>query len=165
MHNIDGLKQEISDINADIEQYRAMSTDSFYVNQDNDPYKDAPDPSIILPKGKVKPFSNTTVNFNPGHYSDSSQTESLAVHRADFITRLEQELFDKKNILAAINCVLYYLNGYDKKADREIIYYRYSEHLPWPVVAKKMYADKDNLRHREQHIIDDIITNYNVRLK
>jgi hypothetical protein len=78
---------------------------------------------------------------------------------------LEQELFDKKTVLAAINCVLYYLEGYDRQVDKQIIQLRYKEHLPWVVVSKKVYADKDNLRHREQKIVDEIISNYNIRLK
>lgn len=173
LHNLDGLKQDIADINADLEQYRAMQTPVFYAegdkisqsDKDTDPYKDAPDPSIILPKGKIKSFSNTQVDFSPGHYSDASPVESLAINRADFITRMEQELFDKKTILAAINCVLYYLGGYDRQVDKQIIQLRYAEHLPWHVVAKKLYSDKDNLRHREQKIVDEVINNYNARLK
>jgi hypothetical protein len=165
LHNLEGLKQEIADINADLEQYRAMSSESFYVNQDSDPYKDAPDPSIILPKGKIKAFSNTQVNFSPGHYSDTSPTESLAIHRADFIAKLEQELFDKKTVLAAINCVLYYLNSYDRQADKQIIQLRYTEHLPWAVVGRKLNYDRDYVRQRDQKIVDEIISNHNVRLK
>lgn len=165
LHNLDGLKQEIADINADLEQYRAMSSDSFYVNQDADPYNDAPDPSIIAPKGKIKAFSNTQVNYNPGHYSDHSNVEQLAVNRADFIARLEQELFDKKTILAAINCVLYYLDGYDRQIDKQIIQLRYREHLPWSIIGYKLSFDKDYLRQRDQKIIDEIISNCNARIK
>jgi hypothetical protein len=166
LHNLDGLRQEIADINADLEQYRAMSIESFQVNEDSDPYKDNPDPTIIFPKGKIKTFSNTAVNFSPGHYSDNSSTESLAIHRADFIAYLEKQLFDKKIMLAAINCVLYYLDNIDKK----IIYYRYgngsqdNEHMPWWKAAKEICYDKDTLRHKDQQICDGIIRNYNIRI-
>ncbi len=149
LHNLDGLQQEISDINADLGDYRAMVSDSFYVCQDAAPLPDHPDPD------------GSKHNKHRNH----SNVEQLAVNRADFISRLEQELFDKKTALAAINCVLYYLGGYDRQIDREIIQLRYKEHLPWAVVAKKLYADKDNLRHREQKVVDEIISNYNVRLK
>jgi hypothetical protein len=44
LHNLDGLRQEIADINGDLEQYRAMSSDSFLVNQDSDALPDTPDP-------------------------------------------------------------------------------------------------------------------------
>jgi uncharacterized protein (UPF0335 family) len=165
LHNLDGLRQEIADINADLEQYRAMSSDSFLVNQDSDPYKDAPDPSIILPKGKIKPFSNTQVNFSPGHFSDSSPTESLAIHRADFISKLEQELFDKKTVLAAINCVLYYLEGYDRQVDKQIIQLRYKEHMPWSQISKKISYETTTLKHKDCRIMDEIISNYRVRIK
>jgi uncharacterized protein (UPF0335 family) len=165
LHNLDGLKQEIADINADLEQYRAMSSESFLVNTDPDPYRDAPDATQYFPPEPVDAFSNSVVQPKGGHYNDHSHVETLAVHRADFIAKLEQELFEKKTVLAAINCVLYYLNGYDRQVDKQIIQLRYMEHLPWAVVAKKLYADKDNLRHREQKIIDEIISNYNARLK
>ncbi len=166
LHNLDGLKQEIADINADLEQYRAMSSEGFYVNNDPDPYKDCPDPSIIAPKGKVKPFTNRVVNFNPGHYSDHSSVEALAVVRADFIRRLEQELFDKKSIMAAINCVLYYLEGYDRQIDKQIIQLRYKEHLPWKVVSHKMpYIDRSNILLHDKKMVDEIISNYNVRIR
>lgn len=172
LHNMDGLKQEIADINADLEQYRAMQTPVFYADgekisqsdKDVDPYKDTPDPSIILPKGKVKPYGNTVVNFNPGHYSDHSNVETLAINRADFITQLEQELFDKKTVMAAIKCVLYYLDGYDRQIDKKLIQLRYTEHLGWSVLAKRLVYDKDYLRQRDQKIVDEIISNYNVRM-
>jgi hypothetical protein len=173
LHNLDGLKQDIADINADLEQYRAMTTPVFYtdgakesqVDKDQDPYKDAPDPSIILPKGHIKAYSNTQVNFTPGHYSDNSPVESLAIHRADFIIRLEQELFDKKSILAAINCVLYYLDGYDRQLDKQIIQLRYREHLPWSIVARKINYARETTLDRDKRIIDEIISNYNARTK
>jgi len=42
LHNLDGLRQEIADINGDLEQYRAMSSDSFLVDQDADVLPEAP---------------------------------------------------------------------------------------------------------------------------
>ncbi|MFA5307329.1 MAG: hypothetical protein WC365_07820 [Candidatus Babeliales bacterium] len=150
LHNLDGLQQEISDINADLEQYRAMVSDSFYVCQDADPIPDHPDPD----------------GSKHSKHRNHSNVEQLAVSRADFITRLEQELFDKKTILAAINCVLYYLNGYDRQVDKQIIQLRYREHLPWGVICRKMGDyNRDSLLHKDQKIMDEIISNYNVRIK
>lgn len=165
LHNLEGLKQEIADINADLEQYRAMSSESFFVNNDPDPYKDCPDPSIIKSKGKVRPFTNKVANYNPGHYSDHSSVEMLAVNRADFITKLEQELFDKKTVISAINCVLYYLNSYDRQIDKQIMQLRYAEHLPWKNVAHKIpYIDRSNILLHDKKIVDEIISNYNARI-
>jgi hypothetical protein len=165
LHNLDGLKQEIADINADLEQYRAMSSESFFVNQDPDPYKEAPDPSIISPKGKVRDFSNTVANYNPGHHNNHSNVESLAVNRADFIGRLEQELFHKKTVIAAINCVLYYLDGYERQTDKQIIQLRYIQHLPWKIVSHKIgYMDRSNILLHDKKIIDEIISSYRVRI-
>jgi len=130
-----------------------MSSDSLQVRLDADPY----------PSGKE------LNEQSGGVYSQVSHAETLAVKRADFINRLEQELFDKKTILAAINCVLYYLNGYDRQVDKQIIQLRYVEHLQWRQVQAKMphdmYYDIDTLRHRDQRITDEIISNYNARLK
>jgi uncharacterized protein (UPF0335 family) len=149
LHNLEGLRQEIADINADLEQYRAMSSDSFLVDQDVDVLPDAPG----------------TDGSQHQIHTEHSNVETLAVVRLNRIWTMESELFQKKTILAAINCVLYYLNGYDRQVDRQIIQLRYVEHLAWCIVAKKLYADKDNLRHRDQKIIDEIVSSYNARLK
>jgi hypothetical protein len=154
LHNLDGLKQEISDINADLEQYRAMSSDSFLVDQDADPLPDKPDPD----------------GSQHQKYTKHSGAETLAVCRLDMIAKLEQELFDKKTILAAINCVLYYLGGYDRQVDKQIIQLRYTEHLPWWNVKKcmersKMVYDVDYIKQRDRRIVDEIICNYNARLR
>jgi hypothetical protein len=169
LHNLDGLRQEIADINADLEQYRAMSSESFFVNSDPDPYKDCPETSVILPKGKVRPCTNTTANYNPGHYSDKSQVENLAIDRADFISGLEQDLFNKKTILSAINCVLYYLDGYDrqidKQIDKQIIQLRYVQHLPWKIISHKIpYIDRSNILLHDKKIVDEIVSNYYARI-
>lgn len=149
LHNLDGLRQEIADINADLEQYKAMSSESFKVNEDPD----------IIPN---KPDSDGSQHQK---HNSHSNVEQLAVNRADFISRLEQELFDKKTMLSAINCVLYYLNSYDRQVDKQIIQLRYTEHLPWAVIARKLNYDRDTLWHRDCRIIDEIISNYNARLK
>lgn len=149
LHNLDGLKQEIADINADLEQYRAMSSDSLLVDADPDPY----------------PSGHDLNEYSGGVHNQSSHAERVAVKRADFIARLEQELFDKKTMLSAINCVLYYLNSYDRQVDKQIIQLRYTEHLPWAVIARKLNYDRDTLWHRDCRIIDEIISNYNARLK
>lgn len=148
LHNLDGLKQEIADINADLEQYRAMSSDSFLVDQDADPLPDKPDPD----------------GSQHQKYTKHSNVETLAVCRLDMIAKLEQELFDKKTILAAINCVLYYLGGYDRQVDKQIIQLRYMEHLPWRQICHKMGQSRDNLLHKDQKIMDEIISNYNARV-
>jgi hypothetical protein len=153
LHNLDGLKQEIADINADLEQYRAMSSDSFLVDQDADVLPDKPDPD----------------SSQHQKYTKHSSTEQLAVVRLDRIQGMESELFDKKTILAAINCVLYYLNGYDRQVDKQIIQLRYVEHLPWWNVKKcmersKMVYDVDYIKQRDRRIVDEIISNYNARV-
>jgi hypothetical protein len=149
LHNLEGLKQDIADINGDLEQYRAMSSESFQVRQDADVLPDAPD------------------NDGSQHskYSSHSNVEQLAVNRLEFIEKLEKELFDKKIILSAICCVLYYLNSYDRQTDKQIIQLRYTEHLPWAVVGRKLNYDRDYVRQRDQKIVDEIISNHNVRLK
>jgi hypothetical protein len=153
LHNLDGLRQEIADINGDLEQYRAMSSDSFLVDQDADVLPDAPG----------------TDGSQHQNYDKHSSAEQLAIVRLDRIQIMESELFQKKTILAAINCVLYYLNGYDRQVDKQIIQLRYVEHLQWRQVQAKMphdmYYDIDTLRHRDQRITDEIISSYNARLK
>jgi hypothetical protein len=148
LHNLDGLRQEIADINGDLEQYRAMSSDSFLVDQDADVLPDAPDPD----------------GSQHQKYTKHSNVEQLAVCRLDMIAKLEQELYTKKTILAAINCVLYYLGRYDRQADKQIIQLRYAEHLPWGVISKKMSYEQITLWHKDSQIVDEIISNYNARL-
>jgi hypothetical protein len=80
------------------------------------------------------------------------------------IAKLEQELYTKKTILAAINCVLYYLGSYDRQADKQIIQLRYTEHLPWGVISKQMSYEQITLWHKDSQIVDEIISNYNARL-
>jgi uncharacterized protein (UPF0335 family) len=158
LHNLDGLQQEISDINADLGDYRAMVTDEFIVSRvdiDADPYRSGGNYKQLWPEARG----------GGTHYNNSSHTEQLAVNRADFITKLEQELFDKKTALAAINCVLYYLNGYDKQVDKQIIQLRYKEHKTWYQVHKKTAYEITTLKHKDCQIVDEIISNYNARLK
>jgi len=157
LHNLDGLQQEISDINADLGDYRAMVTDEFIVSRvdiDADPYRSGGNYKQLWPEDRG----------GGTHYNNSSHTEQLAVNRADFITKLEQELYTKKTILAAINCVLYYLGSYDRQADKQIIQLRYAEHLPWGVISKKMSYEQITLWHKDSQIVDEIISNYNARL-
>jgi hypothetical protein len=171
LHNLDGLKQEISDITADLEQYRAMSSESFLVDNDSDPYPDSSDVIPFYAPEETEPFSNTVPNTTGKHYSKHSNVEALAVKRADVIGKMEQELFEKKTILAAINCVLYYLNGYDRATDRQIILLRYGDgkkenpHESWNVLERKLIQGKDNLKHRDRKIVEEIISNYNARIK
>jgi len=148
LHNLDGLRQEIADINADLEQYRAMSSDSFLVNQDSDVLPDTPDPD----------------GSQHQKHNKHSNVEQLAVVRLDMIAKLEQELYTKKTILAAINCVLYYLCGCDRQVDRQIIQLRYTEHMPWAAISKKTAYEIQTLKNKDCRIIDEIISNYNARL-
>jgi len=96
-----------------------------------------------------------------GHYNDSSQVESLAVSRVSFIEKQEQKLFKLKNIAAAINCVIYYLDPVDKR----ILNLRYTLHLNWRQIAKEMSFDYDYVRAKDCKIVNEIIKNHNARLE
>jgi hypothetical protein len=161
LHNLDGLKQEIADINADLEQYRAMSTDHFRVNMDPDPYRDKPKGTQYFPPEPGEPFSNTMVRPTGGHFNSNSQVESLAVNRVSYIERLETELFRKKNMLLSIKCVIYYLEPIDKR----IIELRYTKHMKWYKVAREVNLDEDYAKERDGKVVGNIIKNYNVRIK
>jgi RinA family phage transcriptional activator len=150
LHNVDELKLEISDIEADLGQYNAMITDEFILystveaklqqEKDKDPYPDRP----FSPEGK----SQITNVF--------SRTEEIVVKRVDFIKMMEQKIARLKLILMAINNTLYYINDTDKK----IIEYRYKQHLKWDAVSKAIPCSEEYARRRDKAIVRQIIAYY-----
>jgi len=145
LHNLDGLKQEIADIEADLGQYRAMSTDNFRVNSDPDPYKDKPEPD----------------ESQHSKHSDHSSVESLVVSRVTFIERLEKELFTKKTVMSAIKCVMFYMSP----TEQRLIYLRYTKHFGWVKTGREMSYTDINCKKIDWKIVNDILNTYHKRLK
>jgi DNA-directed RNA polymerase specialized sigma subunit len=138
-----GLKEEIADIGAELEQYRDMQTMEFDYNQvdfDPDPYKD---------KGDMIPSSGS-------HYNDRSQVDSLVIHRVTFIERQEKRLFKLMTINSTINGILRYL----KPLEKDIIQLRYMEGYSWNQVAKRAHFDYDYVREIDSRIIKSMINRY-----
>ena len=136
MHNINELVAEIADLNADVEQYKAMLPEHEQVKRDKDPYKQ-------VGGHGMKVQLTTTMSY----------PESLAINRADYITRREAELQAKRLILAAIQWVLQYLTT----QERTIHMLRHVKSQSWRRVESNIRYNERHVRRIEQKVVDDII--------
>jgi len=163
LRNIDGLRQEISDLQADMAEYKAMYVENINVMFDPDPYQHTHMPIPAWPeKEEEAGLSNTVMNMksSKSRFCNYSHVENLVVRRVSFIERLEKELFIKKNLLAAINCILHYLTPQEK----EMLELRYQKNWPWQRIADKVHYSVVHLKKKDTKIISSIIENYAARM-
>jgi len=161
LRNIDGLRQEISDLQADIAEYKAMYVENINVMFDPDPYPRARVPLPVKPDQGEDGLSGSTVSSRKTRHSDYSHVENLVVRRVSFIEKLERELFIKKNLLAAINCVTYYMTPQEK----QMFELRYKKHLPWYTIAEKMNYAESYLKERDGWLVKEILSNFKIRIQ
>jgi DNA-directed RNA polymerase specialized sigma subunit len=145
LHNIDGLRQEIADTNADIEQYKAMTIDTFMINDIASPY-----PGYVEPDGSQH-----------NKYNSHSRVESIAISRISGIEHLENRCFKLRIILSAINTIMPYLYGRNKT----IMDLRYKSHMKWEAIAETLNYSTVHVKRIDRKIVRQIIRRYYIQFK
>ena len=137
LYNIDGLKEEILRIERMIHDHKNMEINCIKVNQITD-----------------MPLNNSISSI-------TSRVELISIRRADYISSLEQDLFDKSRLLNAMLSTITYLRPLDK----QIIELKYRQlqgvhNNTWHQVADKVGYTVVFCQKIEGSVIKRIIAKY-----
>lgn len=139
LHNFEGLKDEIIEIEECLRQYRVMEIETFIVPVLDD-----------MPKGKGK---------------TSSPVENAAISRLTQIERMENRLFYLRTILAAINLVI---KAYtDDSNEWRILKMRYfdSKKMQWMEIADELGYSEQNVKKIDGILTNKIMSLFFRKIK
>jgi DNA-directed RNA polymerase specialized sigma subunit len=139
LHNMDDLRRDIADLQADLEQYKAMLPECWKVNDDQSPYK----------PHDVKWANIQTV-------VQTEHTEKLAIRRAEYSLTLEKTLKRLQDILASIEWVIRHFTA----SEREVYRMRYVEKKERSYIAEKIGIWGESVSRIDKRIVRDIQRHY-----
>jgi len=130
LHNLDDLRRDIADLDADIQQYKAMLDDEY----------------------KPSGMAGIKVQLT----TETSHVEKIAVKRADYACTLEKTLKRLQDILKSIEWVIRHFTA----SEREVYRMKYVEKKERPYIAEKIGIWGESVSRIDKRIVRDIQRHY-----
>lgn len=151
LKDLDGLRQEISDLSADIAQYDAMIPEP-------DSRKE---PIQYLNKPPNKTYSNTLIRPMGSPRAKSNVVEMIVIKKLSSIEPFRRKHRQLCNIYMAIQFVYNYLDDWQK----DLWEYKYIDGLTNEKTAEMLHVTIDVVDNTDRRkIIGAIIENYRIRI-
>lgn len=158
LYDLDGLRQEIADLRADISQYDAMIPEP--VGQ--------PDMTFYMTKPPSKAFSNTLIRPMGSPRTPGNVVERLVLLKISYIEKMYEQLKKLQNIQDSIQCIHTYLNKTDmenkNKLTLDVWNYKYFHCLNDSQIAYKTGLTEFDIGNIDKRkIVFPILENYLAR--